>query len=728
MTAPQPSRDDGAPPYIALISIHGLIRGERLELGRDADTGGQTRYVVELARALAERDDVERVELLTRRVVCDGVDADYAREHEPLGPRAAIVRLDAGPEGYIAKEQLWDHLDAFVDNALAYLRAQPRLPDLLHSHYADAGYVGSRLSHLLDIPLIHTGHSLGRVKRRRLLANGLTAADIEATYTMARRIEAEETTLASAERVITSTRQEIAEQYELYDFYQPERMQVVPPGTDLSCFHAPDGGERATPAAAAIAPFLRHPDKPMILVLARPDPRKNLPAHVEAFGRDARLREVANLVIVAGGRDAIEELDPAAQEVLTEILLLVDRYDLYGSVAYPKRIDGADIPALYRLAAATGGVHVNAALTEPFGLTFIEAAASGLPIVAPSDGGPRDIIANCGNGVVVDSLDVDAIAAGIRDVLLDRERWQQRVDNGLKGVREHYSWSAHARRYLEVAREVIAKRAGPVTPARTAPRRALYVDRAIFTDIDQNLLGAPERLPQLARVLREHRREAAFGIATGRRLDAALSALRKLDLPEPDILISGGGTRIHYAPSLAEDHAWTRHIDRQWTPHAVRRVLDALPGLEPQPRDRQSRFKISYFIDPGVAPSVEEINALLYREDLSVNVIASFGQFLDVLPIRASKGLALRHATMHWGIPTERVLAAGGSGADEDMMRGNTLAVVVSNRHGEELSQLTDVERVYYANGRGAAGILEALEHYDFFGACCAPGDETRPV
>ena len=64
--------------YFLLISIHGLIRGKNLELGRDADTGGQTLYVVELARALGEREDVARVDLVTRRVIDPALDSDYA--------------------------------------------------------------------------------------------------------------------------------------------------------------------------------------------------------------------------------------------------------------------------------------------------------------------------------------------------------------------------------------------------------------------------------------------------------------------------------------------------------------------------------------------------------------------------------------------------------------------------------------------------------------------------
>ena len=144
--------------YILLLSIHGLIRGQDLELGRDADTGGQTKYVVDLARALVERADVAQVDLVTRRVLDPAVSPDYAVPIEPLSEKARIVRIEAGPEGYLPKEQLWDHLDGLVDNLHDWLRGQGRWPGLIHSHYADAGYVGVRLSHLLGVPLVHTGH------------------------------------------------------------------------------------------------------------------------------------------------------------------------------------------------------------------------------------------------------------------------------------------------------------------------------------------------------------------------------------------------------------------------------------------------------------------------------------------------------------------------------------------------------------------------------------------
>ena len=186
--------------------------------------------------------EVSQLDLVTRCIEDPSVSADYSQPTETLTAGARIVRIKAGPAEYLPKEALWDHLDAFADNILDHLRNADRQPDLIHTHYADAGYVGSLISHQLGIPLIHTGHSLGRVKRRRLLAAGLDAKAIEQRYNMSRRIEAEEQTLASAERVITSTHQEIEEQYELYDHYQPDQMRVIPPGTDLVQFHPPVEG------------------------------------------------------------------------------------------------------------------------------------------------------------------------------------------------------------------------------------------------------------------------------------------------------------------------------------------------------------------------------------------------------------------------------------------------------------------------------------------------------
>jgi sucrose-phosphate synthase len=316
--------------YLLLISVHGLIRGHDLELGRDADTGGQTKYVVELARALGEQPGVSRVDLATRRIVDNLVSSDYSRHIEALSDKANIVRIDCADQRYIPKEQLWDYLDNFSDNLLDYLHRNHLSPQIIHSHYADAGYVGTRLSHQLSAPLVFTGHSLGRSKRKRFLASGVKGDEIEKRYNMSRRINAEETTLGVADRVITSTNQEIEEQYGLYDYYQPDQMRVVAPGTDLTQFHPPTGSETKSNIAKEINRFLKDPGKQIVLAISRPDQRKNIVKLIEAFGESDTLQNIANLVIVAGNRDDIRDLETGAQEVLTEILLTIDQYDLYG--------------------------------------------------------------------------------------------------------------------------------------------------------------------------------------------------------------------------------------------------------------------------------------------------------------------------------------------------------------------------------------------------------------
>jgi sucrose-phosphate synthase len=428
-------------------------------------------------------------------------------------------------------------------------------------------------------------------------------------------------------------------------------------------------------------------------------------------------------LIVAGTREDIQDLDKGAQKVFKNILLLIDNYDLYGKVAIPKYHKAWEVPDIYRMVALSRGVFINPALTEPFGLTILEAAASGLPIVATENGGPVDIIANCDCGEVVDPLDKEEIARALLKYLTNAETWRCTSQNGIKGVRKHYSWKAHAQTYLDKLSKLEGKYV-PLPSKRPGTKGLRYRDRAIFTDLDQNLIGNPQSLKQFASIIRENRKCVSFGIATGRRMDSALTLIKKQGIPRPDILISSLGTRIHYGQNLTEDAFWTDHIDHDWTPSRISNLLNALPGLKRQPKSEQSSFKISYYYDSKKAPTIDELYILLRQKELTANVILSFGQFLDVVPARASKGQALRYVSQRLEIPLEQTIVAGGSGSDEDMMRGNTLAVVVSNRHHEELSQLDDVDRIYFAGQSHASGILEALEHYDFFDACRVPNDE----
>ncbi|HEY9098115.1 MAG TPA: HAD family hydrolase [Thiobacillus sp.] len=703
--------------YVLMLSMHGLMRGDDLELGRDADTGGQTLYVIELARALGRHARVEQVDVLTRLVDDPEVSQDYASQREELGERAHLVRLPFGPKRYLRKESLWNHLDQMVDRTISYLRQQSRLPDVIHSHYADAGYVGVQLSELLGIPLVHTGHSLGRCKRQSLLDHGRKAQAIDRQFNFGRRIAAEEAVLAHAALVVTSTQQESSEQYGLYENHQPGRMVVIPPGTDTSRFAPPGSQPVPIQASALVDRFFTQPQKPLILTICRPEVRKNLRRLVQAFGESEALRKRANLAIIAGNRDDIRAMDEAQASVLSDLLLDVDRYDLWGSVALPKHHQRDDIPALYQLAAKRRGVFVNAALTEPFGLTLIEAAASGLPIVATHDGGPSDIIEHCENGVLVDPLDTDGIARALLEMVSDTRAWQRYAKRGIQGVAQHYTWDAHVEKYLKALDRVIHRTRKQVRRERVVQRPVLnpmpYVQRLLVSDIDNTLIGHKDGLTTLIRMLRERPSNFGFGIATGRHLPSALEVLKQSRVPQPDVLITAVGTEIHYGPNVRPDTGWMRHIQHLWRRDALMALFTDVQGLTLQSDDQQSPLKLSFNVDPDAMPSMRELEMILRQARLHANLIYSHDAFLDVLPIRASKGQAIRYLAYKWGLPLHNFLVAGDSGNDLEMLVGDTRAVVVSN-HSAELEKLRGMEQVYFAKSPCALGIVEGMMHYEF--------------
>ncbi|XP_051133420.1 probable sucrose-phosphate synthase 2 [Andrographis paniculata] len=496
--------------YIVLISLHGLVRGENMELGRDSDTGGQIKYVVELARALAKMPGIYRVDLFTRQVSSPDVDWSYGEPTEMLttGPEDAnlgessgayIIRIPFGPPNqYLRKELLWPYIQEFVDGALAHILnmskalgeqiggGQPVWPYVIHGHYADAGDSAALLSGALNVPMVLTGHSLGRNKLEQLLKQGRQSKeDIDSTYRIMRRIEAEELSLDAAELVITSTKQEIEEQWGLYDGFDVKlekvlrararrgvschgrfmpRMAVIPPGMDFSNVIQEDIGDhegdlgalmntegsspRAVPAIwSEVLRFLTNPHKPIILALSRPDPKKNITTLVKAFGECRALRELANLVLIMGNRDDIDGMSGGNANVLITVLKLIDRYDLYGQVAFPKHHKQNDVPDIYRLAAKTKGVFINPAFIEPFGLTLIEAAAHGLPMVATKNGGPVDIHQALNNGLLVDPHNQQEIAEALLKLVSEKNLWNECRRNGLKNI-HLYSWPEHCRTYL----------------------------------------------------------------------------------------------------------------------------------------------------------------------------------------------------------------------------------------------------------------------------------------
>lgn len=703
--------------YIALISVHGLIRFENQELGKDADTGGQILYATELAKNLSLHKDVAQVDLLTRQIFDNKVSADYSQAEEKFDKATGIIRISCGPRRYLRKEVLWPYLDSFVDRSLAYFRRIGRIPDIIHAHYADAGYVGSKLSAILGVPLIFTGHSLGRVKLKRLLEQGLNRSAIQKSYNIQQRIEAEEMTLDYAGLVIASTHQEVEEQYKAYDNYEPERMRVLPPGVNLDRFSAPEATWSPPGIKDTIDKFFQEPEKPIILAMSRPDPRKNIQTLIKAYGENDTLQEKANLLIIAGNRSDIQEMDKESRQVLTEILLLIDKYNLYGRIAYPKTHKWEEVPDIYRMVTRSKGVFINPALTEPFGLTLIEAAASGTPILATQDGGPRDILNTCNNGMLIDPLDSEAMSRALLDALSDRERWQKWSQNGLKASHNTYSWRSHVKVYLDELKTMLKKKVYKnhyrAADLQSRKSRIPGAHKMIIADVDNTLIGDNEALQKFLDKMENSRIPVGFGIATGRHINSTLEVLKRHEIATPDVLITSAGTEIYYGPGISPDRNWTRHINYRWKPDEARELMSRLPGLIAQKPDQQTAFKLSYVIDPKKAPHIREMKKILRNSHIHANILFSLGMFIDIIPVRASKGSAIRYFALKWGLPLKNFLVMGDSGNDIDMLGGELPGVVVGN-YSPELKILRKRDQIYFAKGEYAEGILEGLDHYNF--------------
>ena len=431
------------------LHLHGLIRSKNLELGRDSDTGGQTKYVLELVKSLANTSQVDQVDLVTRFIKDIKVNDDYSKAEEFVDAGVRILRFKFGPNKYLRKELLWPYLDELIESLISHYKKNKK-PDWIHAHYADAGYVGVRLSKYLNIPFIFTGHSLGREKQRKLLDAGLKINQIEKLYFITKRIQAEEEALKFADIVVTSTKQESDHQYSQYASFSQEKARVIPPGVDHEKFHHIHSTTETSEIDNMMHPFLKDLTKPPLLTISRAVRRKNIPSLVEAYGRSEKLKRRTNLILVLGCRDNTSKLDSQQKEVFHNIFEMIDKYNLYGKVAYPKKHSPENIPALYRWAATRGGYFVNPALTEPFGLTLLEASSCGLPIVSTDDGGPKEIRSKCENGLLVDVTDINKLKGALEKVMTDNNQWKLWSRNGIEGVHRHYSWNNHISNYLSI--------------------------------------------------------------------------------------------------------------------------------------------------------------------------------------------------------------------------------------------------------------------------------------
>ena len=547
---------------------------------------------------------------------------------------------------------------------------------------------------------------------------------------MEHRIAVEEEVIKTADLSIVSTQHIIDSQYSQYQNFSQAKFKVIPPGInaevfypfyrlDLPSFKMSLEQEQALYRVNSdIDRFLFNPGKPLILSIGRADRRKNFETIIQSYGQDKELQAMANLAIFAGVRKDISLMPSDEKDILTNLLLLLDKYDLYGKMAIPKKNDPKlEVPEIYRIAARKKGVFINATPGENFGLTIVEAAACGLPVIASPTGGPKEILEQCNNGELVDVEDPHAIAAAIKKIIADEPLWETYSSNGILGANQRYSWSSFTDEYINTIDELFKRKdikASNFSQKTAYGKKLTKVELFLISDLDGTLVEGTctDGLSELKQWISENKDKVAFGIASGRNKEITLEALHKYSLPDPDILICSAGSEIYYTHKHIADNGWESHIDYQWKRTELQKALADFPGIRLQEQAAQWPYKLSYYVnDRFNEDDMANLHKFLDDRKLRAKILLTENKFLDLLPIRASKGHAVRYLSYKWKIPLENFITAGNSGNDKDMLTGKTRAIVVAN-YSPELEELKDNRLIYFARKPLAMGVLEGILHY----------------
>lgn len=390
------------PRRIAVLSVH----TSPLEQPGIADAGGLNVYVVETARRLARRGVA--VEIFTR------AQASHVPPCVELAPGVAVRHVPAGPFGGLSTRELPSQLCAFGAGLLrAEAGHEPGWYDVIHSHYWLSGHVGLTASDRWAVPLVHSSHTLAKVKNA--LRGPREAAE------PAVRIRGEERIAAEADALIAATDQEAADLIERYGA-DPAAVSVVPPGVDLDGFTP---GDRAAARASLGLPTNR-------LVLAfvgRIQPHKA----PDLLIRAAALLPQRPVVAVVGGASGRAYGDG-------ELARLAGNVGVDARF-YPPR-SRADLPVVYRAA----DLLVMPSRSESFGLAALEAQACGTPVVATPVGGLCMAVTDGVSGVIARGHEPEQIAEAVRRALAaplsagavrhaSRFSWERTVDGLLATYR-----------------------------------------------------------------------------------------------------------------------------------------------------------------------------------------------------------------------------------------------------------------------------------------------------
>ncbi len=349
-------------PRIAMISTHGYVAAVP-PLGA-ADTGGQVVYVVELSKKLAQLG--YQVDIWTRRF------EDQA-EIDQVSDRVRVIRVPGGGRDFLPKEYLVEHLDEWGENALRFIQKHGLKYEFIDSHYWDAGVGGQHLAEVLDVPHVHTPHSLGLWKQRQMERDFPgDAAKFEKQYNFARRVRDERKLYADCNLVIATTPPQF--DFIIQDYgVEPERVRMVPPGYDDNRFYPV--GEASRAALRQRLGF----DGSVVLALGRLARNKGYDLLIDAFSLVAQREPNAMLHLAVGGTD----LNAGEQQLLHELREQAAKSPAAGRIRFGSFIAEDDLADYYRAA----DMFVLSSRYEPFGMTAIEAMASGTPTVVTVHGG-----------------------------------------------------------------------------------------------------------------------------------------------------------------------------------------------------------------------------------------------------------------------------------------------------------------------------------------------------
>ena len=418
------------PRRVAVLSVH----TSPLEQPGTGDAGGMNVYVVETSTRLAELG-VE-VEVFTRATRSD------LPPVVEMAPGVTVRHVTAGPFEGLSKEDLPAQLCALTSGVLrAEAAHEPGWYDAVHSHYWLSGQVGWLASERWGVPLVHTAHTLAKVKN-------LALAEGDAPEPL-RRVVGEQQVVEASDRLVANTTEEAAQLVDLYDA-DPGRVVTVAPGVDLEHF-------RPGEASGARTRLGVPPDAVLLLFVGRIQPLKApdvlLHAAARMLQRDPGLR--AHLVVaVVGGPSGTGLLEPTALQDLAHSLGLAD------VVRFETPQGGRD--RLRDWYAAADAVAVPSH-NESFGLVALEAQACGTPVVATDVGGLRTTVRDGVSGLLVAGHGADAWASALTRAVGERRR----LSPGAVAHAAGFSWGRTADGLLRTYRDALADRvAVPFAVAR----------------------------------------------------------------------------------------------------------------------------------------------------------------------------------------------------------------------------------------------------------------------